>query len=62
MAKAKTFTITGPWTYHTISITIDYPPGAHDVTAEIFEAWEARNGKSTVEADAAGDPDALQGE
>lgn len=62
MAKEKTFTITGPWSHHTLAVTTDYGPGNHNVTQDIFEAWEARNGTSTVEADAPGDPVALQGE
>lgn len=59
---AKSFKITGPWSHHTLPVTTDYGPGEHDVTQDVFKAWEARNGTSTVEADAPGGSDALQGE
>lgn len=37
--------ITGPWTYHTIECTIDYGPGAHEVSEEIGAAWMAAQPK-----------------
>ena len=32
-------TITGPWTYRTPTVTIDYPAGEHEVSAEIAAAF-----------------------
>jgi hypothetical protein len=58
---AKAHKITGPWTYHTTEITIDYGDGSHDVTPDIFKAWEAAHGKGASATDTSGDTDTLQG-
>lgn len=35
-----TITITEPWTYRTPEVTIDYPAGEHEVSADIAAAYE----------------------
>lgn len=34
----KTITLTRPWTYHTIPLTIDYPAGTFEVADAVHEA------------------------
>ena len=31
-------TLDAPWSYHTIPLTIDYPAGTHEVSAEVHAA------------------------
>lgn len=39
--------ITGPWTYLTPQVTIDYGDGTHDVSAEIAAAFAAEKKEVT---------------
>ena len=34
----KTITLTKPWTYHTIPLTIDYPAGTFEVMDAVHDA------------------------
>lgn len=42
-------TITGPWTYRTPQITIDYGAGEHEVSNEIAAAFEAEHPKEEAD-------------
>ena len=63
-------TITGPWSYVTPTVTIDYGEGKHKVADEIADAWAARviaseekgadDGDGIAALDAPGTADAAQ--